>query len=235
MPRDIVTTVYTLDELIQASKVPGSGITKRAVDRAIDWIRDGQCEGDWYDCEYAEWKETLAKIGFEKPDISFSGFSTQGSGASFTAEWTDLSKLAAFMTNPESAGLEPFALEAIEWKGDKRYSRLKWIAEFIDGPTCKRTSSHYVHEHTCTIEADLRDKGDQVGDYSTGKWVSHTPRVRAFFEEWLKDAEQLRKDISRAIYAALESQHDYLTSDEACIESAEGNDWTFDASGNREG
>ena len=40
----------------------------------------------WYDCEIDSWKEELETLGFIDADIRFSGFGSQGDGASFTAE-----------------------------------------------------------------------------------------------------------------------------------------------------
>ena len=46
------------------------------------YIYDDQ---DWCDCTIEDWKTKLAGLGFDDAVISYSGFSSQGDGASFTA------------------------------------------------------------------------------------------------------------------------------------------------------
>jgi len=83
MPKTITkeVTLYTFKELVDLEKV---GTLKRACERARAWLQEGQTDHDWWDHTYDTWKSALAQIGFDNADISFSGFWSQGDGASFT-------------------------------------------------------------------------------------------------------------------------------------------------------
>ena len=79
--KTIVKTIeiYTLDEL-----------TPEARSKAIADISTFNAE--MFDADYLieDWKEKLEALGYMKPDISYSGFCSQGDGASFTTENVDL-------------------------------------------------------------------------------------------------------------------------------------------------
>ena len=45
-----------------------------------------ECIDDhWYECVIEDWKAKLKRKGFHEAEIVFSGFGSQGDGASFTA------------------------------------------------------------------------------------------------------------------------------------------------------
>lgn len=70
---------------------------ERAKETARDWFREGCCDDSfWYEHIYEEWKAELESMGFGDPDINFSGFSSQGDGASFTCTSFDFIKYAHF-------------------------------------------------------------------------------------------------------------------------------------------
>lgn len=233
--------VYTLAEL----KALGN---QRAVERAMDWLREGAADYEWWDY-YEMWQSALHQIGFENAKIAFSGFSSQGDGASFTAD-VDLEKLATFMGTPvepkdrveaTSNGEEDFRHYIVEKchgvAFDKRFLRMKWL----ENSSCfsvKRTSSHYCHSYTCTLEAELYDNGH--GDLEvtkTGEWLWNTsvPHVEKLFNDFVEAVEQLRKNLCGAIYSSLGKEYDYLVSDEVLEENAETNGYTFTAEGRRMG
>jgi len=62
----------------------------RSKERARDWYRHVSA-GDNYFSEFIieDWKARLEKKGFNSPEISYSGFSSQGDGASFTCKSID--------------------------------------------------------------------------------------------------------------------------------------------------
>lgn len=70
-------------------------------DAAKQKAREWHLEGDRNDESYSEpvieeWKQELENIGFGDPDISYSGFWSQGDGASFTCSHFDFKKYAHF-------------------------------------------------------------------------------------------------------------------------------------------
>jgi hypothetical protein len=73
----------------------------RAKENARSWWREGAADYEWWDFIYEDWKEWLERAGFSGPDISFSGFSSQGDGASFTANSFDFNKFVEMLSSEE--------------------------------------------------------------------------------------------------------------------------------------
>lgn len=77
-------TVYKFNEL-----------PRKAQDNVIEKLHTINVDdGFWYQSILTNWKEELAKVGYNDAEISFSGFGSQGDGASFTcsvdlAKWFD--------------------------------------------------------------------------------------------------------------------------------------------------
>jgi len=247
MAKTITKTLFNLGEMIDQDH-PG-------VEKARQWMREAMTSDEhWYEYIFEMWKEALCQIGFENADISFSGFWSQGDGASFIAD-VDAEKLLQFL-GTEIEGKDciesgtdgkedfrPYLVYKADWiTFDHRY---KWLADIVDDhieASCTRNlSGNYSHEHTCTFEASLNDDGSSVpGEWiesdprGKGYWKSGVPNVEALFLEFVKDAEQLRIDISKAIYETLNSEYECCTSDEALRENSESNEYLFDESGYRE-
>jgi hypothetical protein len=57
------------------------------------------------------------------------------------------------------------------------------------------------------------------------------PNVDKLLRQFAEDAEALRLALCKAIYRDLEDEYEYLTSDEALLELASGNDYVFTISG----
>lgn len=112
---------YTFEELSEEAK-----------QKAIDDARNGDyyLSREWWDCVYDYWKEELAKLGFYEIDISFSGFWSQGDGASFTGKMY----------------LEDYL------RARKIYNKYRGLLKFSYEQPCKiiRVTNHYVHERTTT-------------------------------------------------------------------------------------
>ncbi len=228
MPREITKTVYTYQELLDLHKTGKA--TGQAVEKAKQWLRDGNTDGEWYEYAYQTWGEALEQIGFTDAKISFSGFWSQGDGASFTAG-IDIEKLVDFLAteikpkdciegSPED--FRPWIVFQCSGKPtDAKYRRLARIGEHLDESKVERTSSHYSHERTCRVSLTI--------------YRRRCPAVEKLLEEFDKDAESLRLSLSQAIYRYLESEYDSLTSDESLLEFANGNGYTFTIDGSREG
>jgi hypothetical protein len=81
-------------------------LSPEAQEKARDWFRQGCCEdSSWSEITLDDWKETLTEMGFgydkDSVDISFSGFWSQGDGASFTCKSFDFDKFCNGIANPE--------------------------------------------------------------------------------------------------------------------------------------
>lgn len=112
-------------------------LSKEAQARVIEDNRDIHVNswGYWYSEIIREWEEKLGALGYENVDIQFSGFYSQGDGASFTADSLDMRK---FLTG--------------------KYAPLvKYLDEREDAiiGSVNRFSSHYVHCNT--VKANLSE------------------------------------------------------------------------------
>lgn len=231
MPTEITKTVYTfaeLKELVEAGELP-----QTALDKAREFLDDTD-ELYWSESTIELWTAALEQIGFVGLDIRFSGFSSQGDGASFTADCVYTNTLLDFLsTSRESSesitvddnGNEDYRgwiLNRIGWKGINENHQWKRLMEFYDtlDVRCERRSSRYVHENTCeiTIEAGMLT------------WLFDKSEIQSL----KKFAEDFRMQVSQAIYSSLESDYEYQRSDEYILECAESNGFKFDCMGNVE-
>lgn len=229
MPATITKTVYTFAELIEANKK--GKVSTAAVEKARAWLQEGATEHDWYDYTLDEWKKALDSIGFLDATINFSGFWSQGDGASFTAS-VDLEPLIRFMSSP------PEAKQQLDTDKDGNYVWGPWLVWKAEGVRSNkkfssvllrvvndcylevvRNSHHYSHERTCGLEDECN---------ATGK------KTEALWKEFVEAVEELRVDLCHAIYKDLEKEHEYLNSDEQLILSSDANDYTFDNTGHRD-
>ena len=242
MPRTITKTVtlYTFAELLAGVK--DGTVKQHAVDTARDWLLEGvNDDSNWHEYVLDMWKQALAQIGFDDADISYSGFSSQGDGASFTCKRVDVTKLIEFLIEAEaiapsdtvgSLAGDPKAEDFRPWlvKGCngvptigakfRRFAKV-YEAGYVN-LAIERTSHSYSHERTCGVSLELRT------------FKSKTAGLERMASELEEHVEQLRLDLSRAIYRGLEAEYEYLTSDEALEETAEANEYTFNVNGERE-
>lgn len=191
------TKVYTFDELSQDAK------QKALEDNAYINV-----EHDWYDYLLEEWRAKLEASGFTEADIQFSGFYSQGDGASFTAsvdlvEWLKSRKLAN------------------KYRALYEQAKLGYITASID-----RVSSLYVHENT--IKADIDTHYIDV-DYDTDR--KRYDLIEKQAEEVENILQEDARDVSKIIYRELENEYDYLTSEEAIKETILANEYEFTEGG----
>jgi len=87
---NITANVYEFEE--DGARAVGGGFTfaqldNRAKEAARTWYREGNFDNNiWSETTLEEWKEALEQMGFSDVEIDFSGFWSQGDGASFTAK-----------------------------------------------------------------------------------------------------------------------------------------------------
>lgn len=84
-----------------------------AKEKAIEWYNSADF-GDnfWSEHTIEEWKAELTEMGFNDPDISWSGFWSQGDGASFTCSSFDFDRYAKFfMTGKNKERGRPYTDE----------------------------------------------------------------------------------------------------------------------------
>lgn len=154
---------------------------------------------DWHNFTIADWTEKLEQLGFIDPSICFTGFNSQGDGASFTAD-IDI-KLAA-----QKSGL--FTNREI----NLLYTL--WNYGLIEADI-RRTTHHYYHENTTILE--------YYDEQLQASWT-HIQKVVNKLWEYL---EKTRYDLSKEIFKDLENEYVYLTSETSILETIQANDYEF--------
>lgn len=190
------TKVYYFEELPEESQK-----------MAIENYYDINIDYDWYDCTIECWQEKLASIGFDDAEIRFSGFWSQGDGASFNADVDFLNLLPCYI----DCALEP---------NRKQAKRLIALAEtgYFDGAfKIDFTHSRYVHENTMTVNMD--------GAYYLDCMVKNE------LDEIEENIWDIARGLAQGIYRELEKEYDYLTSEEVIKETLIANEYEFTLDG----
>jgi hypothetical protein len=189
-------------------------LTSEAQQHAFEtWAQD-EPHDNWHECEQECLIEDMKLRGIEIDDVQFSGFYSQGDGASFTGTID----LLHFMNwehqeNPKNSLATNYTevyTSMIPFDGE---ADIEWIVKIT------RNSHHYSHENTVGVDIDIYGGGvptiDDVG-------------VVSKLEQALND---ILKDYMRTYYKQLEETYTYLTSEQAFIEACECNEYLFDEAG----
>lgn len=214
--RVIEKAVYQFDELSDDAK-----------EKSREWFRQfvfsDSCDWDYI---YSDANECGRLIGIEigrrtfrtmgggtgsEPEIFFSGFSSQGDGASFHGSYSYAKGGAKAIRNhaPQDAELHRIAdrLQAIQ---SRYFYRLS--ASIGSGPG----SNFYSHSGTMSVDVDSGD------DYRTVDDADES------------DIRELMRDFADWIYSQLQKEYEYQTSDESVDESIRANGYEFDEDGRRD-
>ena len=183
--------VFTFAELSDTAK------TKALADYAqtLDY--------DWWGFVIDDAKECASIIGIEIEKVFFSGFCSQGDGASFTGSYAYKkgSVKAIKVHAPLDTELHYIALQ-LQREQCKSFYKIK---------TSISQHGRYYHEQTMHFDHDHVD--------------------RYLVDSDVDDIEEALKDFARWIYKRLENEWDYMTSLEAFAETCECNEWEFTVNG----
>lgn len=181
---------------------------------------------DWHQEIICDIERELLEVGIEEPSISFTGFWSQGDGASFTAEGVDLIRLMKeipmdFQSEQLEAandGVRAMATllgwDAIEVK--RPVLDLIFELEDRDVITCtiQRTDSRYFHENTVSLELEIasflgeaeEDEDRDIEDYILS---NEDHQELNNFVKWLEPKLQSwLKDKCREIYGRIEKSYE---------------------------
>jgi len=182
-----------------------SELEEEAQEKAIEKFREHNLDYKWWDFTYDDAKEIAKLMGIEIDRIYFSGFWSQGDGACFVGRYyyqkDSVKNVKAYA--PQDKQLHRIALELS--KIQKRYFYQVYAQ-------IKHDSPHYSHEYTVTI--------DVFGENQNC--------INPDDEKTVKD---LLRDYMRWIYKNLETEYEYLQSDEVIRETIEANAYEFYADG----
>lgn len=171
----------------------------------IEKYRDFNVEHiEWWDDVYNDFTSDMHDKCIVVGKMRFSGFWSQGDGASFTGYIRDKK---SFLKLHGLTGSYPMVAKLLDMGGD-----------FTLG--IERTGYHYVHENTVSVELSYADMFYNTAPRDDGGLRD------AAIEQWdmLLDAEYLAltsavqdivRDYCRDLYRRLKAEYNHLTSDEA--------------------
>lgn len=214
MPEVLEITVFRFDELSEDAR-----------DRARAWYRDGGFDYDWFDAVYEDFQRVAEILGIsfktrtvrlmgggsrQEPRIFFSGFWSQGDGASFECYYSYRKCASAEIRSyaPQDTTLHGIA-DALQAVQRRNFYQLRAEASH---------RGNYYHEYCMGISVE-RD---------SPTWQDMTAGAEEIVTEALRD-------LARWLYRQLEREYDYLTSDEAVDEAIAANGYTFTEAGKRFG
>lgn len=173
----------------------------------IEKYRDINTDHDWWDCTYEDYALMLVEKGISATDFAFSGFYSQGDGASFCGKINMAQFLKAHDLEAKYPATTFFAL------------RREVSANLY------RKSSHYSHEATVNVNF-----GDDIyNEYDDDDLRSEV--YEAMSDQYLYDEEDLDDDVlnicrsyMQDLYSKLREEYEYLTADEVVWETIVAND-----------
>ena len=186
--KTIEKTVYTFEEL-----------SEKAKEKATNYFIESWLDTDDY-AELDYFNSMLEEKGFMEPKISWSGFWSQGDGASFTCNFVDI-----------DAYIKAYNLT------DKNHKMFlaAWKRGWVENIEITKTSSRYSHENTMDISWNCNLQK------SSSKWIED------IFDGIVQNILATAKDLAREVYKGLEEQYEYCSSEEYIKEMYNNNDMEF--------
>ena len=219
MTKTIEVTLYQFDEL-----------NEKAKEKARENYHEHWMQHEWWDSTYEYMKEEGEhKHGFRVDDILFSGFWSQGDGASWCGA-VDLGDWVRKTFN--STDLEHPLTQIFLALLDEGWIESKVLVSF--------NSSHYCHENTmdvATINHYYEIDDDSVLETGMLKGASIKDLMQmldcegGFLSSLDERLVEECKDFARTIYRELKADYDAQTSEEAVAESYAINDVWFTEEG----
>lgn len=170
-------------------------------EKAIDIMREIENQDTtpyWSIDLVNQMKEKLVQYGIDDSEILWSGFCSQGDGASISTE---------------SINAEMFLRKVKAW------SKFKGLRKFISEETIslsvRRVSHHYYHEYCVSGNVEIAYCEDV-----TAKQEQLVDDLQTLITNTIRD-------LSRELYKDLGNENDYHNSDEALIELINANDYNF--------
>lgn len=206
--KTIKLKLYELDEL-----------SEQARQKALESFADFNINDDWHRFNLENFSELGKLLGLTIPvkDIYFRGFYSHGDGSGFNAE-VDLPDLCK-------------AIEAANWKAEYPNTGLELALPPVHSRVLKLIAENKI-DVTASIEKPRGYYG--VSAEITDDLPQRRPRYSHIeneldkLETWL---QEFGEQLNRFLFKSLEQEYDYLTSEEAIVESIKTNEYLFTADG----
>lgn len=199
----------------------------------------------WYEDVIENFQSELENLGLEDIKCNFTGFWSQGDGASFTANVRDVKKFLMdeiklkpgkwfVYSKPDPNRVKTEAEKEMD-DIEETFVSLGIFEPEVDKITpddfwisIKRDSSHYYHENTISAELDV-DEPVEGRDLDASQ--------RKEFNAWLESLEnsitEWARKKSRELYSELENEYDSMISDEAIQEWIDSMGYEFTRDGEK--
>ena len=195
MPIEHTYLTYAFSELSEEAQQAAIESTRNDPNYMID---------EWWDCTYDLAKEAGALIGLEIDDIWFSGFCSQGDGASMKASYSYVKGWKAKLVATYGGDL------------------LKGLT--VIGECFQRAQAPHLYQLTATT--------NQAGRYhSQSTQVEHSEDPYRDIGDAEDAISECITDFTSWIYKQLEQEYEHINSDETIKENIESNDWQFTLDG----
>lgn len=187
-------------------------LSDKAKEKVLQEYVENYLDYDWWDSTYEFYVEKLKELGITTTpdDIRFSGFYSQGDGASFTGTLD----LRVFLeAHPYIRdGYPELYLFLIPYRGEPLASYSIYLNRF---------SHDYCHDKTIGLNWEVVDWGEDED-------VEHLKNLMEGAED---DVLSQCRDYMQELYSDLEDEYDYLCPEESLLSTIEANDWTFTKEG----
>lgn len=182
-----------------------SELSDSAKQKALDWYRSADDFTFDSECILDDAKETALLLGIDIDKIYYSGFSSQGDGASFIGSYkykkNTLPEVKAMF--PNNAELQRIA-KALQDVQRKNFYRLTANVSH---------RGHYYHSGCMVVSVE--DSNNQYRDIGSAE----------------DDVTQALRDFADWIYSNLEKQYEWVNQDEQVEENILANEYEFDENG----
>ena len=192
--------VFTFDEL-----------PENVQDKVVTDFQDINVDfEDWHDFVLEDFKEELGKLGWQDVDTSYTGFWSQGDGASWSGRLHS-TEVPGFIKMMGWKKYNPLALAINKGKVESHFAIIKY--------------GHYSHEYTMHTEycefynLDMPDNSKLL------------TKLEELYEQLERDILEWARDKARELYRKLEDEYTYLTSNESVIECIKANEYEFTIDG----
>jgi hypothetical protein len=178
------------------------------LEKALGENRDINIDYNWWEWVYEDWIQKLEELGYKNIDINFSGFHSQGDGASFTG---NVDVLDWIKTNDEKGKY-------------KRIAKLmsNGVIDIQDDRIIRDRWNNYVHENTTTFHFSTNYQYGACKDYLN---------IEMILTDLESDIYLHHKNLNGDIYSSLYESYDYLQSDQSVSDTLEANDYEFNING----
>lgn len=170
---------------------------------SVDRHRDINVQGNWSSSVIDNFEVEMLAKHIDVHSAYFTGFWSQGDGASFTGRVTD--------TEDYLHRHHPGEFPTIR--------RFLDVGGSVDVSCYRAAGSHYVHENTVYVSVDTYFSFSEALVDNDPLRTAAAEALDALLDKELRELEATTQDkwrrYMKELYTALQDEHEYLTSDEA--------------------